>query len=234
MTIRRALDVVFTDPKGLPKYIAPLSAPGLTRRYSVRSFGGPIGGKVLSLPSLGSANDSLASNADAPILQEQSGIEYMQFDGSNDSMSAVTSDASVGSGAYTVFVVGRIRSYPSTANWALVGSSSGGSHGSIFVTTSNVVSGYRGSVLPTAIDPSSGWHVFMMVCNGAGSVVRVDSTEVTGSLGTNAPGNLSLGYDNAGGTTARVDIIEAGFFGRALSSGERANTVTELKAMYGI
>lgn len=233
MTIRRTLDVVFSNPDGLERYVRPLTIPGLRRRYSVHSAGVPLESKVPSLDNQSGATGRLVATAGAPTLKEENGRRYLQFDGQDDTMQAVTSDASIGEGAYTVYGVGRIRAYPTVANWAIV-SAGTGVQGSVFVTTTRAVSGYRGSVLPSTIDPSNQWHVFMLVCNGTSSVLCVDGVEQSGTLGVSAPGNLTLGLDSDGGTTSRVDIFEAGLFGRALTAAERTRVVSELRAEYGI
>lgn len=97
-----------------------------------------------------------------------------------------------------------------------------------------------GAPLVNPDGPDGDWQVVVLVVNGASSVYRVGNNTVTGSL-TNAPtiGRYTMGGINGsttGSESSFLDghVVEVRDWSRALSAGEIAAAVAEIRAEYGL
>lgn len=237
MTTRRVLSSSFTDPAGLPLYSAPFPVAGVMRRYAATSATGAVGADVASLTNQGSGTGALAAVGSGPTLREGGGRRYLEFDGAADLMTAAATDTAVGTGPITVYSVARFRTSPAPSNYYSLFRHSGAGQIALNMDMAGALVAYRTSSFTGASPASPGttWHVFVAVFNGASSVLRVDATETTGSIGNSAPGaGLTIGNGIAAQTHSPIDVAEVGSFSAALDLTQRDTLVAYLQDLYNL
>lgn len=211
-----------------------LTVPNVLRRYSAIPTTEAAGATVSVLTNFGSASGGMAAQSGAPT-KRVSGRPYLEFDGTDDWMRSAVSDASIGAGALTLYGVARFRGTPSSGNWPVVANHFGGQTALSKAPGAALVAFRDSAFTAGSLVPGTDWHIFIVVFNGSSSVIRMDNVaEATGTLGTAAPALMEVGRNTNSAGFAQVDIAEFGSFGRALDATERAQLVTDLKAIYAL
>lgn len=233
-TLVRRRDETFFDTVGLERFIPSLGlVTDPVRRYSVFSANGAEGDPVYSLPNLGTAGGSIgvAAGDTAPTLGMRGSILALQTSGSASKRLFDAPADQLGTGPITIYGVACVGT-ASTEISSFLGWGATANTG-IRVTTDGKLNATRGGQFGTSISVHSGlpWSVFVLVANGASSVLRKDSTEQNGTLGTSTVNALPFGL---GGRSIQADFAEAGLFDYALTLAERDALVSRLRTQYGI
>lgn len=159
-----------------------------------------------------------------PEAISQSGRSALKFDGASLLDGAVTL-----SGPKTIVMVGRLNE---VAVGASLFSGRTGPSFQLYVGSTGVFAFNGGSVLAHTKAADTSLHVFVIVQDGANSVLNIDGVEVFGNAGSNVPTMLRLGGTSS--TFAKTTISQLQVVPKVCDVNERAAIVKLLKADYGI
>lgn len=217
-----------TLPKIDISYIAPLV--GATYDFAVDQL--PLG-PVASWPSLvDGVATFVADGSTTPTVITDGTSKTVRFNGTVDRMKlALNVNA-----AHSVVVVAKLRA-PVALDQVFYGST-GNTEGAIGIPTGAATwAGYGGGgtlSLSPAVAPDANWHVFILTHAGAGSAIRVDNAETTGTLAVAQRNGITLGFSSAGDLRADIDYKRVALIPGAMTAAQRTSIVAQLKAQYGI
>lgn len=205
-------------------------------RYVASVTGATLNAPVASVPSVGGAGALVATGSAMPLAKVDGTKQYLAFDGADDVLKVQGATR-----PKTIVAVARYRGQPASgSNWPIVrGLVSAG--GTLFMlqraSNGSMVIG-NNTALVTTLNPGTAWHVFVAVLDGANSLLRMDdNAEFTGNAGSTT-GTLDMlelgGRGTTTGTFSQVDIAEVFTTSHVMTAQERADTVTRLRAVYGI
>lgn len=215
----------FDSPDGLPKIPLGRIEPIESASYdwaADRLGDGPVekwtdivSGAVFAAPSGQSDKWPTASSGS------------VRFDGSND-VADVT--GLVGGQPKTIVIVGRIPGAVNNARFFTGGSGAKFEFG-IWQNAWTLSAGLTFKV-PTPATADDQWHVFVIVVDGANSIVSIDGVESTGNSGANPGTTLRLGMLDANYVPAEIKRFAV--IPYAAGAGERERLRSSLASRYGI
>jgi hypothetical protein len=192
------------------------------------------GAAVTSWPdSSGNGRNAVqATGANQPLYKTAivNGQPVVRFDGSNDSLVGPTVTQAQ---PVTIIACGKFRG-PRAGNDPLFATDTNALN--LFWSNTNELSLFTGSAVACALTVptiTATFHTFSAIFNGASSELRADGgTASTGSPGTIAFAGNKLQLASGGGAFAAVDIAEVLVFPAALSTVNRQNVESYLRAKY--
>lgn len=222
----------FTGPKaaGLPLLVHNLPVANPVRRFVAKGLGGGAGTVVDAWKdAAGSGTVMAPASSTAPVIGTSAGIRSVIFNGTSDGLSQNVSLTS----PHTMVLVANIIK-PTTGNAAISGASvTTGADSAQLLTGVNEIYLNAGANLRVGVGlNSTGWRVYVVTFNGANSVVNINGTEYTGNPGALGRAIFTLGYQRASQFT-NIAVAETALYSGAMTSGDRAATVTKLRSIYG-
>lgn len=215
----------FSSPEGLPKIpvarVSPIS--GSIADWAADRLADGAVEKWVDLHGTYSVDAPSGAPHQWPIATEGA----LGFDGEND-----RSDVS-GLPATQPKTVALVARFPTVAGSTRA--FSGGTGGSFDLGINTNASYYyfsAGSNLMSHQAPDANWHVFVVVANGANSVLSVDGVEKTGNAGSGVGATIRVGATTS--AYSRVDIRRLAILPYAAGEDERAALVSQLSEHYGL
>jgi hypothetical protein len=217
-----------------------LPVAGFTQRFTASSVSGALGSAVGSWPSLvGSSALVQETTTKQPLIAESGGLRHINFDGTDDQLTAALSGIGT---AYTLtFVVQVWRTIaPSTGNYIVGSMSNGGSAGSLYATSNNRFA--MGSANITETEPAASvqgdWVVVSAAFSGDGvnSALVVDDVEKLGTTTVTTPTQFLVSRAIGTGATGSspINLREAIIYPYRLTSAQIKANHDALKLAYGI
>ncbi|MGV0109849.1 hypothetical protein [Arthrobacter sp. CP30] len=208
-------------------YIAPLA--GATLDFAVDQL--PLG-PLASWPSLLDNVTAPADGATAPQVINDGASKTVRFNGTSDRIRI----PAVINAAHTIVAVAKLRA-PIPLDQIFFGNSSS-TEGAIGIPGGGGnYSGYGGGTIIAmnpVVAPDANWHVFILTQSGAGSAVRVDNAETTGTLPIAQRNGITLGFGPASDNRSDVDYKRVALIPGTMTTATRTAIVAQLKAQYGI
>lgn len=132
-------------------------------------------------------------------------------------------------GVSTMVLVGRFGS-AAASTYMITGGS--GPAWNLYIGGNGNFAFFAGATLSSSKLGDTSTHVFIVVRDGAGSVLSIDGVEWTGDTGANAPTTLRIGATSS--AYAAIDIEDITFLPYAAGPAERASLLAEAKAQHGL
>lgn len=216
------------DPT-LPPLLPSAGVTGYSGRWLANALSGADGTAVSNLPALvgGTTRDlKQATSTAQPTLRVSGAEKWLSFDGTSDVLAQSAAVPAWLTTAMVFRVDAATTTQPiytgSTGNFTAMG-------GTSFINVNAGSGGGGAQVSSSAAVSRSAWHVLVVVQGGASSIVAVDSTKGTGTLGPNAANLLSLGISTTA-TFGQISVAEVVTWDTALTSGQVDLVVAALKA----
>ena len=221
----------FTDPADLPQVPTAPVVPvrGATIDWAADRL--PTGPLATWTDMLGTKTLAAPANTNQyPAVVGDGAARRVVFDGTNDRMGVTISMSQ----PVTLAVVARaVSTTPGgilftgfdTQTWNLGINDPGGRW--IFTT------GAGSSIMsPTDVLADTGWHVFVICVDGAGSTLTVDGVETTAPINPVTWQTMSIG--SSASAYSPVELRRFAVVPRATSPAERASITQRLRTHYGI
>lgn len=218
--------VGFADPT-LPKVGLTLVTPTGNAAYSWAADNVAIGPVSSWYDTVGAAAlvaPTPPSQKPVAMVDPVSGRKVVRFNGVDQRMDIPMDLA----GAKTLVVVGKLNK-AGFSQYLVTGG--GGPSFNLYNGGSGKWTGYVGASLASTVNGDTNWHVFIMVSNGASSVLSVDGVESVGNAGTFAPNNLRLA---ASGTYFACDFHAVEIHNYAADATQRAGILASMKTRYNL
>lgn len=207
-----------TNPAGLPLDLVPVGVDGYAGRWIGSQIAGADGALVDSWPSVltdVTARTLAASGSARPTLKVVGSDKYVQFDGVDDFLLQSSTSAAW----KTTIVLGRFDvTLAAKAQLVAMAAATGPWLQRNSAGTVKVTGGSSLDINTVATVADSVWKVFSIVQDGANSLVGVDGTIASGTLGTRAVSALSLAKTDSG--FGQVSIAEALVYNAALTASQ--------------
>lgn len=210
-----------TGHKSGIEYVKPI--PGASHRWSVKQL---LHGPLAKWHDREGTADLVAPTPDSqhPEVYE-SARKVVRFNGVNQRMDVPHPQP----GTSTMVLVGRFGS-ASVSTYMLTGGT--GPAWNLYIGGNGNFAFHAGVTVSSSKPGDTSAHVFIVVHDGANSVLSIDGTEWTGNAGANAPTGLRLGATS--GSYNAVDIEDIAFLPYAAGPAKRASLLAEAKAQYGL
>lgn len=153
----------------------------------------------------------------------QGARKVVRMDGTNQRLD-VSMDLS---GAKTMVVVGRLAS--SAASTYMITGGTGPSF-NLYIGSSGKFAAYAGNSLTSTLAGDTNTHTFIVVSNGASSVLSVDGTEVAGNIGTSTVTGLRLASTST--AYAAADFQRVAILPYAATAAQRAAILAQMRTQY--
>lgn len=177
-----------------------------------------------------------SSGTTAPTVATVGGIKALTFDGVSQGLSQLLPLNQ----PHSVAIVAKLDVLTSSAVQVILGDQDVvgvTDRANIFVSGaigSRALRSTAGTTLASSATLTNEWCVILATYNGASSVIRVNSTETTGSVGSFPREGLSVGHYKNGSTPGKFAAAEVVAWPYALSVADRAATVAAMSDHYGI
>lgn len=248
MTIAARTNVALTTPSwGAPRAVKKLPVAGYAHRWCSKAARQPVGSLLNKIPNLVGSGDmgalgdatslypSLATKQSQPVLLGAAGKRTRYVLGAAIPQPCTILFVGGAAAADAAVVLGcSINAYPnSNSTRTRLGS---GTHSS--ATRWEVDAG--ATLWHDAAPVDANMHVFVLVLNGASSILSIDGVEVTGDAGTNDwfvnghIGELPNTSPSTPGSTFAINLLDHAIYPRALSATERTTLTTGLAVDHGL
>lgn len=228
MALITRYDGAVTNPAGLPLDLIPVGVDGYAGRWIANLLPGGDSSLVDSWPSVvtdQAARTLAASGAARPALKVAGVDKFVQFDGVDDFLLQSGTSAAW----KTTIVLGRFDvTLAAKAQLVAMAAATGPWLQRNSAGTVKVTGGGNLDINSVATVADSVWKVFSIVQDGANSLVGVDGTIASGTLGTRAVSALSLAKTDSG--FGQVSIAEALVYNTALTATQLQTISAALRA----